>query len=153
MRVQRYLILLFLLAGCGEIAVEPVALPSPVPASADYDLSIVSVDFDPALQGNRLPISSTYAVLVAVENRGVLTAYDVRVEATLDQTSSQRRVLQDGATIKELQPGAITVVRIGSLSKLPPEPSIYQLTVQARPLPQEQIVSNNMRTFKITVAP
>ena len=141
------------LAGCGQIAVDPKPT-SPAPSvTVDYDLAIVSVDFDPALQGNRLPISDSYAVLVAIENRGVLTARNIKVNATLDRVGGGKGVLQGSQSLSELAPGGIKVVRIQPVGTLPVEFATYELTVQAQPLPNETILSNNVRGFTIRVAP
>jgi hypothetical protein len=141
------------LAGCGQIAVDPKPVPPAPSTTVDYDLAIVSVDFDPALQGNRLPISNSYAVLVAIENRGVLTARNIKVNASLDSVGGDRAVLQGSQSLSELAPGAIKVVRIQPAGTLPAEFATYELTVQAQPLPTETILSNNVRGFTIRVAP
>ena len=141
------------LAACGEIAVEPKPTVAAPEATSDYDLAVISVDFEPALQGNRLPISDTYAVLVAVENRGVLTARNVKVNASVENVATDVIVLKGTQGLNELAPGAIKVVRIETSGSLPPEFATYELTVQAQPLPTETIASNNVRGFVIRVAP
>lgn len=141
------------LAACGEIAVEPKPTVAAPEATSDYDLAVISVDFEPALQGNRLPISDTYAVLVAVENRGVLTARNVKVNASVENVATDVIVLKGTQGLNELAPGAIKVVRIETSGSLPPEFATYELTVQAQPLPTETITSNNVRGFVIRVAP
>jgi hypothetical protein len=150
-------LLLFLFAlglvGCDSIAVEPLPVAPPPAESADIDLGVVSVDFEPALKGNRLPVSETYAVLVAVENRGVLTARNVKVSANVTSTESGARVLQGSRSLSELAPGAIKVVRIETSGSVPPQIATYELIVQAQPLPGETILSNNTRGFTIRVAP
>lgn len=141
------------LAGCGQIAVDPKPVAPAPSVTADYDLAIVSVDFDPALQGNRLPISTSYAVLVAIENRGVLTARNIKVNATLDRVGGSKAVLQGTHSLSELAPGGIKLVRIQPVGSLPAEYATYELTVQAQPLANETILSNNVRGFTIRVAP
>ncbi len=153
----KYIVTIVLLAlgliGCGEIAVEPQPTVAAPEVTSDYDLAVVSVDFEPALQGNRLPISATYAVLVAVENRGVLTARNVNVNASVTNVDTDVTGLRGSQALNELAPGAIKVVRIETSGALPPEFATYELTVQAQPLPTETIVSNNVREFVIRVAP
>lgn len=153
----KYIVTIVLLAlgliGCGEIAVEPKPTVAAPEATSDYDLAVISVDFEPALQGNRLPISDTYAVLVAVENRGVLTARNVKVNASVENVATDVIVLKGAQGLNELAPGAIKVVRIETSGSLPPEFATYELTVQAQPLPTETITSNNVRGFVIRVAP
>lgn len=147
------LLLLLVLAGCGEIAVDPKPVPPESSVTDDYDLAVVSVDFDPALQGNRLPVRDTYAVLVAVENRGKLTAYNAKVNAFLKRSTDDRLMLQGSQSVGELAPGAIKVVRIQPAGTLPATAATYDLTVRAEPLPKETILSNNVRGFTIRVAP
>ncbi|HEY1013617.1 MAG TPA: hypothetical protein VGE07_12980 [Herpetosiphonaceae bacterium] len=151
-RLQTFALLLLVLGGCGRIDVIPSPPPSPPASTADYDLGIVSVDFDPALQGNRLPVNDTYAVLAAVENRGALTAYNVRVKARL-LNEDGGLVLEGAGALESLAPGAIAVVRIQPAGSLPAEFATYTLTVRAEPLPNESTLSNNTRTFTIQVAP
>lgn len=154
MRQIRMLVLLVVaLAGCGQIAVDPKPTSPPPSVTADYDLAIVSVDFDPALQGNRLPVRDSYAVLVAIENRGVLTARNIKVNASLKHVADAHTMLEGQQTVSELAPGAIKVVRIQPHGTLPPEFATYELTVQVQPLPSETILSNNVRGFTIRVAP
>lgn len=151
-RLQTFALLLLILGGCGRIDVIPSPPPSPPASTADYDLGIVSVDFDPALQGNRLPVSDTYAVLAAVENRGARTAYNVRVKARL-LNEQGGLVLEGAGALDSLAPGAIAVVRIQPAGSLPAEFATYTLAVRAEPLPNESTLSNNTRTFTIQVAP
>ncbi|MBP8252870.1 MAG: hypothetical protein KAX40_10930 [Herpetosiphon sp.] len=146
-------LLLFIFVGCGQVAVEPNPAPPPPEVTDDYDLAIVSVDFDPALQGNRLPVSDSYAVLVALENRGLLTAYNATVSATLRRSSDGAVMLEGSRTVRELAPGAIIVVRIEPEGSIPQTQATYDLTVRAKPLPNETILSNNTRSFTIRVIP
>lgn len=138
---------------CGRIEVLPNPTPPAPATSADLDVAIISIDFDPALQGNRLPLSQSYAVLAAVENRGALTAYNLTVTATLRQQTTSQVVLNGDQTLSELPPGAITVVRMQTDGTLPPQFATYTLLVAVRPLANETIVSNNQRSFTIEVAP
>ena len=147
------LILMMVLGACGEIAVEPGPVPTAPAATVDYDIAVFSVDFDPALQGNRLPISSQYAVLIAIENRGTITAYNITARATLTDKTSKNQLINGSKTVAELLPGEIKVVRIEAQQQIPAVAATYVLEVHADPLPEETIVSNNTRTFTISVIP
>ncbi|MFD3166869.1 hypothetical protein [Herpetosiphon sp. NSE202] len=152
-RLKLFTWCLFLLVGCGQIAVEPKPAPPESITSDDYDVAVVSVDFDPALQGSRLPISDKYAVLVALENRGLLTAYNVKVNARLRRTSDDILMLSGSRSVNELAPGQIVVVRIEPEGAIPANADVYSLIVRAEPLSQETLTSNNTREFTIRVEP
>ncbi|GIV97658.1 MAG: hypothetical protein KatS3mg057_2315 [Herpetosiphonaceae bacterium] len=150
-----WFLVLLLLVGCGKVSViEAPHLVMPTPGMPQLsDLAITSVDFDPALQGNRLLISKDYLILAAVENRGQRVERNVAVTAYLLEEDSRTIVFSRTVEIAELAPGAVTVVKLG------PQPiprgigSNLRLIVKSTPGQFDGDLTNNQRDFLIQSAP
>lgn len=145
-----------LLQGCQpSIEVIPPAAPLPIATVApeEHSVAIVGVEFDPPLDAAQILSSGGVTLLVALENRGLVTESSLRVSARLFDPGDQGRsteLLNESLTVRSLTPGELRVVRFTQVSQLPAR-SHYKLVIEAATAPGERIHEDNVRTFDIIV--
>ncbi len=153
------LLAFWLLAGCaGGIEIRPAgAQDGPPPATlvqCDQALAVLGVDYDPPLAGTSWvagTLGEGVTLLVAVANQGRVTAEDVQVVVALLDPGAPPdapELATEMQVIKVLPPGQVAQLRFAAISSLP-ERAQYVLRVEARPLPGETEVTDNVRSYDI----
>jgi hypothetical protein len=147
--------LALVVSGCAPyVAVLRPGAPSPAPAATvaprQHALSILTVDFDPPLDG-RTPGIGGVALLVSVRNEGLSEEADVAVTARLlDPASSGNsgELYSDTVNAGALRPGEIRIVRFSPVNGVPAVLGQYQLVVAIRPA-ANQAYPGDSRTYDI----
>ncbi len=151
------LALALLLAGCVPyVAIPRLAAPVGVPPSTveprQHALSILSVDFDPPLDG-RVPGMGGVMLLVSVRNEGLSDEEGVAVTARLlDPTlpDGQNELYRDTVVAGSLRPGELRVVRFAPVSGVPAVLGQYQLAVEIAPGPNH-LYAGDTRSYDIVM--
>ena len=146
-------------AGCGTISVnDDTPAPPPnynqvsAPLNTDprHDLAILGVDFDPALDVQRLMNHEPVSLVVGVSNQGNQAESRVQVKADLWSADGSRRLLHIEQLVDSIAAGDVQPVRLTNAGT-PPYFSRYHLTVEIVPVPGETNTQNNTRTLDIVV--
>lgn len=164
MNIRLGLVLLTLLgyviaAGCGAIQVTeaPPPLPSssnlsPAPNTGErHDLGIIAVDFDPALDVERIVANEPIKLLVGVENLGNRPETGVMVRATLYNGDRTRILMTQSQRISSVTAGNVKIVEF-LRGDAPQRYNSYVLVVDIDPVARENNTTNNHRTLNIAVS-
>lgn len=117
----------------------------------EHDLAILAIDFDPPLGHTDLWAErEKVTLLIAVENRGLSREEEVKVSAELSVPDESETLLAQSATLPDLAPGEVQVVRFTGISNLPYR-SAYRLKVQVSPVEGEGALSNNAKIYELTI--
>ncbi|HIQ04363.1 MAG TPA: hypothetical protein EYH31_01560 [Anaerolineae bacterium] len=103
-------------------------------------MSVLAVEFDPPLEYERILASGGISLLVAVENRGSRTEFNVPVYASLldpEVEGEESILLQTTRVIQHIEPGDVVIVRFERFGELPLR-SEYRLRVQV-PVWQDEV--------------
>jgi hypothetical protein len=145
-------------AGCGSIQVTetPPLLPpssvSPAPITGErHDLGILAVDFDPALDMERIVANEPIKLLVGVENLGNRPESGVVVRATLYNGDRTRVLMVDSQRISNVTAGNVKIVEF-TRGEAPPRYNSYVLEVKIDPVTRESNITNNHRTLNIAIS-
>ena len=133
-------------------AVTPV-LPVVTAVPQAHAIAIIGVDFDPALDYSQILSNGGVTLLVAVENQGLATETNVELTARLLDTADEadsRELLNDTVLIRSLAPREVRVVRFNQVTDLPVRER-YKLVAELSPVPGEQELTDNARSFDIVV--
>jgi len=153
-------LLLGLLTGCTQFQIETrqldvfTATPHDVSARPpEHDVAVLAIDFDPPLDAIRsLDDLKAVSLLVAVENTGLTAERNVVVRAELRLDNREPSpLLTRIATVEQLAPGEVKVVRLQGLSEIPIR-SEYWLKVRAVPVLGETDVTDNQRIYRLQLA-
>jgi len=143
-------------SGCLQVEVldlrrsEAVPTLIPRPSAGEHDLALLALDFEPPLEGEGMPRGEEVTLLVAVENMGVWTETNVRVEARLSSYDGKEVLLKRTGYINVIAPGEIKVVRLRSPVRIPYR-SVYLLEVHVSPVEREVHSANNYKSYEIRV--
>jgi hypothetical protein len=153
-------LVLVALAGCADVqvvdtmpgAIAAGTLISPPPAaSGERNLAVLALDFDPALNYRQLiRRRQSVALLVVVENTGISTERNVRVQAQLSSSEDPNLLLTQEAGISSIAPGEIQIVRFSPLGEIPFHLT-YHLEVMVDPVAGEKDLSDNRKAFEIQI--
>ncbi|MCL5074160.1 MAG: hypothetical protein M1136_00700 [Chloroflexi bacterium] len=140
-----------------EVANQPtpegsLMLSRPVPRDEWHDVSIISLDFDPALKSGSLSQTTITrsSLLAAVENKGTQTERNLTVEVRVSGEANGDTLLTRSQTIDLLAAGEVKVVRFGSFEDIPPRAD-YFVQVRVLPVSAEVDLTNNQKTLHIRV--
>jgi hypothetical protein len=146
--------------GCGSISVNdnPPSSSNPPPSQLSnsittrprHDLAVIGVDFDPALDVERLSRHEPVNLLVGISNQGSASESAVRITADLWSGDGSTRLLHTERTLESLAAGNVTAVRLVN-TEAPPFYTRYRLTVKIEPVNGESNTANNTRSLDITV--
>ena len=142
-------------SGCGSISVNdntPSAANqiAPPPAGPRHDLAILGVDFDPALDVQRLLRREPVSLVVGVSNQGNQGESGVTIKADLWNMDRTQRLLHVTQTVDSIAAGNILPVRL-TTNNTPPFLSRYRLAVEIVAVPGETNTGNNTRNLDILV--
>jgi hypothetical protein len=153
-------LVLLALTGCAEVEVVDTtpaaatqdAFVSPLVAGTqEHNLAVLTVDFDPPLDYQRLLARDrTLTLLVAIENAGSRTEHDVTVRVQLSSPEDLDLLLTQGASVASIAPGEIKVVSLARLGEIPFHQAYY-LEVGVDPVEGEAILSDNVKGFAIQI--
>ncbi len=129
------------------VASPPIALGAPV---SGPDVAVTAVDFEPPLRSSSNASSGDISLLVAVENKGVRREKDIQVVAQI-MGKEDELLYSDTRMVDSLAAGEGRVVQFGRLSGLPLRPS-YTIKVWTSPVPGEEQLDNNAKTFRVPVS-
>jgi hypothetical protein len=161
-RLSLALTVLTLLAGVTACqpaitVLQPAVTTSPLPAAtvapAERGLSVIGVDFDPALDSASFVSNGGVSLLVAISNSGQRSETEVEVTAELQDPTGRLRPIElvsETVRVKSLAPGGVEVVRFSQVTDLPLRSS-YKLVVSVAPAPGETDLEDNTRTYDILV--
>lgn len=146
--------------GCTEISITP-RLPTPVDESAlalsklaigaERDIAVLAVDFDPPLNLLKMPIGSQEVTLqVAIENKGYRKESNIQVTVKLLGNELTDVIKQETQNIDNLPPGGIKILQFRSLLSVPYR-SKYRLEIEASPVPNETLLTNNRKSYDIQI--
>ena len=146
------------LAGCAQVeVVDRFPLPAdkmasiPTRTPAEHDLAVLAIDFDPPLEYEQLTVSPEgVTLLVAVENAGVHTETNVKVEAELSSDGGRNLIARRTGYIDTIAPGEVKIVRFKNLSRIPYRLT-YRLRVRVLPVQGETNTANNQRGYDLYV--
>ena len=147
------------LAGCVQVQVtdadRPTTTPTPYseltsPREA-RDLAILGIEFNPPLRYEEVVSAGRMTMMVAVENRGLMAEADVQVEARLVGTGDGDELIRRTERVDAIAPGEVRVVGFDNLSLVPYRPA-YILTVTVNPATDETRLSDNQRTYRLSVS-
>jgi hypothetical protein len=146
-------------AGCGTIQVTEAPPPTPPPSSVSpapntderHDLGIMAVDFDPALDIERIIANQPISLLIGVENLGNRRENGITVRASLYNGDRTRVLMSDTQRISGVAAGNVKVVRF-THDEAPPRYSEYVLVVDIDPVGRESNTTNNHRTLNISIS-
>jgi len=150
------LLVMLLSSGCVQIEVldlrrsEAVPTLIPRPSTGEHDLALLALDFEPPLEGENLPSGEGVTLLVAVENMGVWTETNVKVEARLSSYDGKEVLLERTGYIDVIAPGETKVVRLRSRVRIPYRP-VYLLEVHVLPVEREVYPTNNHKCYEIRI--
>ena len=154
----------FPLSGCGvNVTDRTPASPTPLtrnssglvdaPSTAEnHDVAIAAVDFDPALDPQKLVSGKPHSLLVAIENKGNRTEEQVIVTAQLLTADRQQVLMSSQKQVNLISPGNLTVVKFPGATNNLPRQRTYLLNVEIQPCPREANLANNKRTLEIQVS-
>jgi len=149
-------------AGCGSISISDNVPPTPVPAPPSsqlsdsltthprHDLAVLGVDFDPALDTERLANHEPVNLLVGISNQGTSRETNVLVTADLWSGDGSTRLLHTERRIGSLAAGNVMALRLQN-TQTPAIMTHYRLTVKITPVDGETDTSNNTRNLDIEV--
>ena len=149
-------------AGCGSISVSDNAPATPIPAPPSsqlsdsltthprHDLAVLAVDFDPALDTERLANHEPVSLLVGISNQGTSRETNVLVTADLWSGDGSTRLLHTERRLASLAAGNVMALRLQN-SETPAILTHYRLTVKITPVDGETNTSNNTRNLDIEV--
>lgn len=117
----------------------------------EHDLAVLALDLEPRLEYEKI-VSNDEGVtlLVAVENVGVWTETDVKVEARLSSNDGSEVILEKTTRIDAIAPGETKVVRLRSPSRIP-YLSAYLFEVHVSPVAKEAHTTNNHKSYEIRI--
>ncbi len=148
--------------GCGSISVSDTVPPTPIPAPPSsqlsdsltthprHDLAVLGVDFDPALDTERLANHEPVNLLVGISNQGTSRETDVLVTADLWSGDGSTRLLHTERRLASLAAGNVMALRLQN-TQTPAIMTHYRLTVKITPVDGETNTSNNTRNLDIEV--
>lgn len=148
----------FFLLGCGRIGIKE-EVPAPpaevskvdIPLSAEHDLAILAIDFNPPLNDGGLWAEwGEVTLLIAVENRGLSPESGVRISAKLSAPRRSEVLMQRSTILEGLAPGEVQVVRVAGISNVPYRSS-YRLEVEVLAVDGEWVLVNNIKIYELTV--
>jgi hypothetical protein len=145
-------------AGCGSVQVTDQtptnASPSnvsPAPNTGEqHDLGIIGVDFDPALDVDRILANQPVSLVVGIENLGNRRESGVTVRAVLYNDDRTQVLMTDTKRITSLAAGDLTTVRF-SRNEAPPRFNRYVLVVDVDAVNRENNTGNNHRILNIEI--
>ena len=145
-------------SGCGSISVNDNTPPAPPPAvnqiappsSPRHDLAILAVDFDPALDVQRLLRHEPVSLVVGLSNQGNQRETNLTLKAALWNTDHTQQLLYVTKNVDSIAAGNVVPVRM-TTNNTPPFLSRYRLTVDLAPVPGETNTTNNTRSLDILV--
>jgi hypothetical protein len=148
------------MAGCAEVEVidatpatsPPETFTSPLEeGSAEHNLSVLAVDFDPPLDYQHLILRrQSVTLLVAIENTGSHTERGVSVQVHLTSPEDPELLLTQGASMTSIAPGEIQIVPFARLGEIPYHQS-YHLEVMVDALEGESTLADNRKAFDIQI--
>lgn len=150
-------LLLVFLTGCTQFQVETrqldiltAAAPDMSARPPEHGVAVLAIDFDPPLDSVRsLDDLKGISLLIAVENTGLATERNVVVRAELRLDSREPSpILVRTATVEQLAPGEVKVIRLQSLSEIPIRME-YWLKVRAVPIVGETDITDNQRIYRL----
>lgn len=150
-------LLLTVLTGCTQFQVETRQLDALTTTAQDvsarlpqHDVAVLAIDFDPPLETiQSLSDLETVSLLVAVENTGLAAERNVVVRAELRLDNREPSpVLVRTATVEQLAPGEVRVIRLQGLSEIPIRTE-YWLRVRAIPVVGESDITDNQRIYRL----
>ncbi len=145
-------------SGCGAVQVTdqtPVnAVPSnvsPAPNTGEqHDLGIIGVDFDPALDVDRILANQPVSLVVGIENLGNRRESSFTVRAVLYNDDRSQALMTYTKRISSLAAGDLTSVRFTG-TEAPPHYNRYILMVDVDTVARESNTSNNHRVLNIEI--
>lgn len=113
-------------------------------------MAVLAIDFDPPLETiQSLDDLKAVSLLIAVENTGLASERNVVVRAELRLDSREPSpTLVRTATVEQLAPGEVKVIRMQGLSEIPIR-SEYWLKVRAVPVVGETDITDNQRIYRL----
>ena len=147
--------------GCGSISVNDNTPPPPAPPSYNqvsdslptgprHDLAVLGVEFDPALDVDRILNHEPVNLVVGVSNQGNRRETAVVVKADLWNAAGTQRLLHSEQKIDSIAAGNVVPVRMTNTTT-PPFLQRYRLTVEIVAVPGETNTQNNVRTLDLMV--
>ncbi len=145
-------------SGCGSVQVTdqtPVnAAPSnvsPAPNTGEqHDLGIIGVDFDPALDVDRILANQPVSLVVGIENLGNRRESSFNVRAVLYNDDRTQVLMTYTKRISSLTAGDLTTIRFTS-TEAPPRYNRYILMVDVDTVAHENNTTNNHRVLNIEI--
>jgi len=145
-------------SGCGSVQVTDQTPTNPAPSNVSpapntderHDLGIIGVDFDPALNIDRLLANQPVNLVVGVENLGNRRESSFTVRAVLYNEDRTQVLMTDTKRISSLAAGDLTTVRF-SRNDAPPRYNRYILMVDVDAVSRENNTSNNHRVLNIEI--
>lgn len=145
-------------SGCGTVQVTDqtptnpsLSNVSPAPNTDErHDLGIIGVDFDPALDVERLLSNQPVSLVVGVENLGNRRESGFTVRAVLYNDDRTQVLMSDTKRIANLAAGDLTTVRF-TRNDAPARFNRYVLVVDVDPVTRENNTGNNHRVLNIEV--
>lgn len=134
-----------------EIVPSAPALLAPVATvmPQQHDLTIIAVDFDPALDPAQIRDRGGITLLVALENRGMYRESDIRLTAQLlDPGDHMRELSRESVWLSHLDADTLHMVRFGQVSEVPLR-NRYRLVVSVAPVTGESMTADNARSYDI----
>lgn len=148
------------LSACAEVSVVDITpdpsthnlfVSEPAAEEGRHDLAILAVDFDPPLNYQQLILRQrSVALLVVIENSGMVTERNVIVRAQLSAPAEDDLLLAQDLSVESIAPGEIQIVRFEGLGKIPYYDA-YQLEVAVDPVAGESDSGNNHKAFDIEI--
>jgi hypothetical protein len=151
--------------GCGSISVNDNTPPPPasneappsynqvsdsLPTGPRHDLAVLGVDFDPALDVDRIVNHDPINLIVGVSNQGNRRETAVLVKADLWNAGGTQRLLHTEQQIDSIAAGNVVPVHLLNTAT-PPFLQRYRLTVEIVTVPDETNTQNNVRSLDILV--
>lgn len=153
-------LVLVTLAGCARVEVVDTTPAISTPASStsppsavggEHSLALLAVDFDPPLSYQHLIMQrQSVDLLVAIQNTGRSTEFNVTVHAQLSTSEDPEMLLTQGASIADIAPGEVQVVRLAHLGEIPYHQT-YHLEVRIEPVDGESDLDDNLKAFDIQI--
>jgi hypothetical protein len=132
------------------------AQPTPSPYVQDaneHNLAVLAVDFDPPLEYDEILAARNrgegITLLVAVENTGSVTEWNVVVEVELLRGESGELILNQEGSVDAVAPGEIKLVRFKDTEI--PFSYRYQLKVRVLPVDGETRLADNAKSYDLVV--
>lgn len=148
------------LSGCIQIQVIDRTPPATEPPQdknkqqvAEHDLAVLAVDFDPALEYDKLMEQKKrgegVTLLVAVENTGANSEQNVAVEINLYKDDDKTAFLTQQGTISSVAPGEIKILHFKDNDI--PFSYEYHLQVQVLPIAGETRLVDNQKNYDLLI--